>query len=135
MANDLNHCSFIGRIGRDAELVGNNSNVCKFSLAVNEEYLDKNTSEKVRQTEWVNCVAFGKLAEVCMRFLKKGAKAYVSGKFKVTKYVGKDGVEKSAVQINVNEMQVLTFAEGAFDDSKPESKAVNDFDDSMDIPF
>jgi single-strand DNA-binding protein len=133
MASDLNQCNFIGRVGRDAELVGSNNNVCKFSLAVNEEYLDKNTGEKVRQTEWVNCVAFSKLAEVCMRFMKKGAKAYVSGKFKVTKYVGKDGMEKSAVQINVNEMQVLTFVEGSSEDDKPlANTGTNNFDD---IPF
>ena len=131
MSNDLNQCNFIGRLGRDAESVNTSTGTAmtKFSIAVSEEYLSKGTAEKVKSTEWVNCVAFGKLADVCAKYLKKGSKVYVSGKFKTNKYVNKDGVEKVAFQINVNELQMLNFV-----DQQEEKVDTSEFTDE-DIPF
>ena len=133
MSSDLNQCSFIGRLGRDAEYTTAASGVAKFSLAVNEEYLDKNTAEKIKKTEWINCIAFGKLADVCVKFLKKGARAYISGKFKTNKYIGKDGIEKTAFQIHVQDLQILTFVEGTEPHHSEEKQDTSEFD--TDIPF
>ena len=133
MSSDLNHCSFIGRLGRDAELVDRSTQICKFSLAVNEEYLNKN-GEKVKTTEWINCIAFGKLADICHRFLKKGARAYVSGKFKLNKYTTKEGVEKTSFQIHVQDLQILTFVEGTEPHHTEEKVDTSEFD-SDEIPF
>lgn len=112
MSNDLNRVHFIGRLGRDAEYIptATGTAMCKFSIAVSESYRDA-AGQKEKTTQWVNCVVFGKLVEVCMKFLRKGSRAYVGGKFNSNKYVGKDGVEKTGVQINVQELQVLDFAE------------------------
>ena len=73
MANDLNNCTFIGRLGRDPEVKAMQSgkNVCNFSLAVGSSWKDK-TGEKQESTEWVNCVVYDKLADICEQYLTKG---------------------------------------------------------------
>jgi single-strand DNA-binding protein len=143
MANDLNLCQFIGRLGRDPEsrYMPNGDPITSFSLAVGSIYKNKQ-GEKVDNTEWVNVSVFGKLAEVCSQYLKKGSQVYVSGRMKTEKYTDKAGVEKYSVKIIADRMQML--------DSKPESDrgtqvraamnaqapSGNPFDDlENDIPF
>jgi len=55
MANDINLCTFTGRLGRDAELkyLPNGDPVANFSIAVGESYKSK-AGEKAETTEWVN---------------------------------------------------------------------------------
>ena len=78
--------------------------------------------------EWVNVSAFGKLAEICQQYLKKGSQVYVSGKLKTDKYE-KDGVTKYSTKISADTIQFLSKLEG-----KPISK--DDYvDDSQNIPF
>ena len=109
----LNSCQFIGRIGRDPESRYTQSGQCvvSFSLAVDESYRDK-AGNKVEQTEWINCVAWGKQAEFISNYLSKGRLVHVIGKFKTEKYTDKAGVEKYATKINVISVQGL--------DRKPE---------------
>jgi single-strand DNA-binding protein len=143
MANDLNLCQFIGRLGRDPEsrYMPNGDPITSFSLAVGSSYKNKQ-GEKVDSTEWVNISVFGKLAEVCSQYLKKGSQVYISGRMKTEKYTDKAGVEKYSVKIIADRMQML--------DSKPESDrdtqvraalnaqapSGNSFDDlENDIPF
>lgn len=108
MANDLNKCMFIGRLGRDPETnyLPSGSAVTSFSIAVGESWKDKNTGDKQERTEWINITAFGKLAEICSEYLKKGQQVFISGKFKTDKYE-KDGVTKYSTKIIANEMQML----------------------------
>lgn len=136
MSNDLNKCLFIGRLGRDAESVPTSTGtaMCKFSIAVSESHKDM-SGNKEKVTQWINCVAFGKLAEICLQFLKKGSRAYVGGKFQSNKYVGKDGVEKTGVQIIVQDLQVIDFPDKSeFDEAKSMATESDAFIDS-DIPF
>jgi single-strand DNA-binding protein len=135
MSNDLNQCNFIGRLGKNPEKIISalGLSVVRFSIAVQESYLDKN-GEKVKNVEWVTCSAFGKLADICEKYLRKGSRVYISGKFKTHKYTGKDGSEKQSTNINVNELQILTFSEET-NDKPVEAAHHSDFDDDSDIPF
>ncbi len=137
MAGDLNCCSFIGRLGRDPEThtMKNGDMMTVFSIAVGESYMNK-MGEKVKKTEWINIVAYKKLAEICSKYLVKGSQVYVSGKFNTNKYQAKDGTEKIAFQIMLDKLQMLSSnpnnlaaTEPASDPAEPD----NDFDD--DIPF
>lgn len=112
MSRDLNKCCFIGRLGNDPEgrSMPNGTAVCNLSLAVGDDYKDKN-GQKVEQTEWVRVSAFGKLAEIMQQYLQKGSKVYIEGKMKTRKYE-KDGVTHYATEINASEMYML--------DSKPQ---------------
>ena len=108
MSADLNRFEAIGRLGRDPELVSmkNGEVMTKFSIAVGESYTDK-SGEKIKKTEWINVIAYRKLAEICAKYLVKGSHVYISGKFNTNKYQGKDGTEKTSVQIILDQMQML----------------------------
>ena len=119
MSKDVNKCIFIGRLGQDPKVnfLPNGSGVTNFSIAVGDDYKDKNTGQKVEQTEWVNVSAFAKLGEVCAQYLKKGSKVYIEGKFKTRKWPHQDGSDRYSTSIQLNEMQML--------DGKPDNGGQN----------
>lgn len=98
----------VGTAGKDAETryTGSGSAVTNFTLAVNEYWTDKTTKEKQERTEWVRCVAFGKLGEIVGQFLKKGGKVYAQGKM-VTRSWDKDGQKHYTTEVHVDQFQLL----------------------------
>jgi single-strand DNA-binding protein len=104
MANDLNRCEFIGRLGKDPETrhSPDGTAVCNFFLAVGWK-----TKEK-EGVEWVRIVAFGKLAEICSDYLAKGKQVYVSGRMTTRKWADKDtGQDRYSTEIVADQMQML----------------------------
>jgi single-strand DNA-binding protein len=104
MANDLNQCQFIGRLGKDVELrfTASGDAVANFSIACGWKTKDKEGAE------WVSITAFGKLGEICGKYLKKGSQVYVSGRMRTDKYTDKvTGVEKFSTKIVAENMQML----------------------------
>ncbi|MBN49949.1 MAG: single-stranded DNA-binding protein [Spongiibacteraceae bacterium] len=114
MARSLNLCQFIGNLGQEPEVkyLPSGSAVANFSIAVADDYKDKNTGQKVEQTEWVRCTAFGKLAEIVGEYVKKGSKVYVSGKMKTRKWQAQDGQDRYTTEITVNDLQMLDSRQG-----------------------
>lgn len=108
MASDLNQCNFIGRLGRDPETryMPNGDAVTSFSIAVGESWKDKDSGEKKESTEWVRCVAWRKIGEICGEYLKKGQQVYINGKMKTRKWQ-KDGQDHYSTEIVVEQMQML----------------------------
>ena len=117
MANDLNQCNFIGRLGRDVETryMSNGDPVSSFSIAVGWKSKDKEGAE------WVNITAFGKLAEICGKYLRKGSRVFISGRFKTEKYTDKDGAEKYSTKIIADQMQMLDSKNDAEQDHESEA--------------
>lgn len=110
----LNHCTFIGNLGRDPELkyMPSGDAVCSISIATTQKWKDRNTGEQKEATEWIPLEFFGKLAEIAGQYLKKGSSIYVSGRFSTRKYTDKDGVEKYTTSIKVDQMQMLSGQPG-----------------------
>lgn len=104
----LNKCCFIGNLGKDPELrfTPQGNAVASISIGVGSSWKDKQGVQQA-QTEWISCVAFGKLAEVIGKYLKKGSKIYVEGRQKTEKYKGKDGQDKYSTKIVLNQMIML----------------------------
>lgn len=104
----LNKVILIGRLGRDPEVryMPNGEAVCNFSVATSEKYTDKN-GQRQEATEWHNVTMYRKLAEIAGQYLKKGSQVYLEGKIQSRKYQGKDGIERTAYDIIVNEMKML----------------------------
>ncbi len=115
MSKDLNLCQFIGRIGKDIELkyMPNGDAVANFSIACGDDYKDKQTGQKVEQTNWINVVAFRRLAEILGEYCNKGDQVYISGKQRTRKYQAQDGSDRYSTEIVANEMQMLGSAGGA----------------------
>jgi single-strand DNA-binding protein len=108
MANDLNCCSFIGRLGNEPETkaMPNGDMVTNISIAVGESWKDKN-GQKQEATEWVRVVAFRKLAEIIGQYLGKGDLVYISGKMKTRKWQDQSGNDRYSTEIVANNMQML----------------------------
>lgn len=142
MANDLNLFQCIGRLGKDVEVryAASGSAIASFSVALGEKYKSK-SGEQVEKTEWVNITAFGKLAEICEKYLVKGSQVYISGRMQTDKYTDKQGVEKYSTKIIANNLQMLGKAGQSNDASKAATPAtpLNDdlppIDEESDIPF
>lgn len=136
MAKDLNYCSFIGRIGNDVAVkyTPAGSAVINFSIACSDDYKDK-SGQKVEQTNWINIVAFGKLAEIIGEYCHKGSRVFVSGKQTTRKWQDKNGVDKWTTEIIANELQMLDGkAEKPVEVSQPApNDGMDDFD--QDLPF
>ena len=103
-----NHCSFIGRLGKDPETRYTQAGdaVCNFSVAVDESYKGKD-GQKVEKTEWVNCVAWRKLGEICGQYLTKGSLVAVSGKMQTRKWQDSSGQDRYTTEILLDEMRML----------------------------
>ena len=98
----------IGHLGKDPEVrsMPNGKSVASFSIACSESWKDKNTGEKVEKTEWVNCTAFEKLADIIGQYLKKGKQVYIEGRLQTDKYE-KDGQTKYSTKVVVSDMKML----------------------------
>jgi len=128
MANDLNLCQFIGRLGADPETRFTPSGlaVCNIRIACGWKSKDKEGAE------WVSVTAFGKLAEIMGQYLKKGSQVYIAGRMTTEQYE-KDGVKKYSTKIVADQMQMLDSRGSS--NSAPSAAPTQDdgFDD--DIPF
>ncbi len=115
----LNKVEIIGHLGKDPELrTLESGSVCTFSIATSEEWKDKVTQEKKNRTEWHNIVVWGKLGEVCAKYLRKGAQVYVCGKLR-TRSWEKDNVTRYTTEIFVDDMLMLGKKEGGHDNAPP----------------
>lgn len=102
MAN-LNRWEGIGRLGNPIDLryMPNGNAVANFNIAVDDSYKDKTSGQKIEQTEWVRCVAFGKTAEFLAQWLHKGKRLLAVGKLKTREYE-KDGIKRYVTEIHLS---------------------------------
>ncbi|GGY46622.1 hypothetical protein GCM10011297_19330 [Bacterioplanes sanyensis] len=108
MGRSVNKVTLIGTLGRDPEVryMPNGNAVANLSLATDESYNDKQTGQKVEQTEWHRITVYGKLAEIIQQYLKKGSRAYFEGKLRTREWE-KDGVKRYTTEIIANDMMML----------------------------
>lgn len=104
----LNKVILIGRLGKDPEVryMPNSEAVCNFSVATSESWKDSN-GQKQERTEWHSITMYRRLAEIAGQYLKKGSQVYLEGKIQSRKYTDKNGIERTAYDIIVNEMKML----------------------------
>ena len=134
----LNSCSFIGNIGKlDSRFTSSGDQVVSLSLACNETWKDK-SGEKHQRCEWINVVAYKKLAEIITEYCEKGMQIYISGRMQTRKWQDSNGIDKYTTEIVASEMIMLGGKSSSQDKPKKPSKQSNDsgFDDmDDDIPF
>lgn len=139
----------IGRLGQDPDVRYTQSNtaVANMSIATSERYKDK-SGEWKEKTEWHKVVAWGRTAEICQEYLKKGSQVYIEGPIQTRQWEDKDGQTRYTTEIKALQMTMLdsksdNSGSGAAaqqnQGSKPVSSSVNlnenmdDIDD--DLPF
>ena len=104
----LNKVILIGRLGKDPEtrFMPNGEAVCNFSVATSESWKDQ-SGQRQERIEWHNITMYRRLAEIAGQYLKKGSQVYLEGRIQSCKYTDKNGVERTAYDIIVNEMKML----------------------------
>lgn len=100
----INKVILIGALGKDPDVRATASGlaVASFSLATSRKQKDKTDV-----TQWHNCVAFGKTAELVESYLKKGSKLYLEGELQYQEYE-KDGIKRVSTKIVINDMSFLS---------------------------
>jgi single-strand DNA-binding protein len=105
----VNKVILIGNLGRDPEVryASSGTAVCNFTMATSRTFKDKQ-GERKDETEWHRVVAFGRTAEVCGEYLKKGSQVYIEGRLQTRKWQDKEtGTDRYTTEILVDTMKML----------------------------
>ena len=108
MAGGLNKVLLMGNLGRDPEVrfTTGGTSVANFSIATNESWKDKN-GQLQEKTEWHRIVVWGKLAELCGEYLKKGRQAFIEGRLQTREWTDKEGKKNYSTEIVANNVQFI----------------------------
>ena len=109
MSASLNKVMLIGRLGSDVKThqFEDGNSISNFSLATSEYYKNKETGEKVENTEWHKIVAKNRLATICDKYLNKGDAIYVEGKLHTRSWED-NGTKKYSTEIVANKIEFLS---------------------------
>ncbi|GAB1857558.1 single-stranded DNA-binding protein [Flavobacteriaceae bacterium MHTCC 0001] len=109
MAGTLNKVMLIGNLGDDVKMHYFEGGGCvgRFPLATSETYTNKQTNEKVTNTEWHNIVVRNKGAEICEKYLSKGDKVYIEGRLKTRKWIDDKGNDRYSTEIQCTDFTFL----------------------------
>lgn len=138
----VNKVILVGRLGTDPEVkaVGPGTNVARFSVATTESWVKE--GQKQEKTEWHRVVVWGKLAELCGKYLSKGRQVYLEGKLQTRSWEDPSGQKKYSTEVVASTVQFL----GSAQQERSSSSMVDDsvaqdfgpeptFDPSEEIPF
>jgi single-strand DNA-binding protein len=112
----LNRVQLIGNLGKDPETryTPKGNAVCSFTVAVNRHWRGADGESK-EATDWFNVDAWGKLGEICQKYLGKGRLVYIEGRLQTDRYEAEDQV-RYFTKVVAAEMQML--------DRKPEEPEI-----------
>ena len=136
----MNKFQFMGRLTRDPEsrvLPNSNTPVTTFSIAVNRRFADANGE---RKTDFFNLTAFGKLADFCAKYYRKGQQVLVEGRIQNSSWDDQNGQKRYATDFIIENAY---FADSRRDQTMtneevPSSSMDGEFitvDDTDDLPF
>ena len=136
----INKVILIGNLGKDPEIrhFENGGSLARFSLATSETYTNKETNEKVTQTEWHTVVTRGGLAsKVVEPYLKKGNSVYIEGKLRTRSWEDKDGVTRYTTEVLCDSLEMLGKKSDSSEASSSSQSATTPLQDSPDddLPF
>ena len=123
MARGINKVILIGNLGQDPEVrfTPSGTAVANLNLATSDTWMDRQSGQRQERTEWHRIVAWGRLAEICNQYLKKGSKVYIEGRLQTRSWEGQDGQKRYTTEIVAGEMQMLDSREdtGGYQQQQP----------------
>jgi single-strand DNA-binding protein len=104
----VNKVILIGNLGSDPQVryTPGGQAVANFNIATSERFNNK-AGEKEERTEWHRIVAWGKLAEICQQYLKKGKQVYIEGRLQTRQWEDQQGQKRQTTEIVAQNMQML----------------------------
>jgi single-strand DNA-binding protein len=114
MAGGVNKVILIGNLGADPEVrfTPGGQAVANFRIATSDTWTDKN-GQKQERTEWHRIVVWGKLAELCGEYLKKGRQCYVEGRLQTREWTDKENRKNYTTEVVANAVTFLGGRDGA----------------------
>ena len=124
----MNKVFLLGNIGKEIEIkYSNDKAIARFSLAVKRKF----AREGEQDTDWLNIVAFSKLAEFCEKWLHKGSKIIVIGRIATGSYTDKDGNKRYTTDIIADEIE---FAQSKKDEEANQNNAPQEDSGFANVP-
>ncbi len=113
MSKSLNKVSLLGRLGRDPDLrfTGAGTPFCRLRVATNDGFKNQE-GEWTERTQWHTLVSWGKLAEICNQYLKKGDQAYFEGSLQTRSFEDTNGNTRYITEVKLREMILLGSSTG-----------------------
>ena len=110
----VNKVILLGNLGADPEVrfTPGGQPVANFRMATTDSWMDKNSNQRQERTEWHRVVVWGKLAELCGEYLKKGRQCYVEGRLQTREWQDKDGQKRYTTEVVANQVVFLGGREG-----------------------
>jgi len=138
----MHKITIIGHLGRDPEMkyTPDGKAVTTFSVASSRKYTTS-SGEQREETEWFNCSAWNKLAEICNQYLTKGKQVYVEGRLKSRSYQTQAGETRFSLDVTCQEIQFLGGGQGRDQDRDQDQDQGRDREpvavgeDVNDLPF
>ncbi len=133
----------VGNLGRDPEMryTPSGQAVTNFSVAVNDNFTSSN-GEKVERTIWVRVSTWGKQAEICNQYLKKGRKVLVEGRLVTDPATGgprvwerQDGTKSASFEVSAQTVRFLSQRGDDDGGATPPGESATPSDEGGDIPF
>ena len=108
MAKSINKVILLGHLGRDPDphTTPGGRFVVNFTVATNRARRDA-AGNQVEETEWFRVAVWDQLAQTAEQYLRKGAKIYLEGRLQTRRYVDRDNVERTAVEIVASDFVML----------------------------
>lgn len=108
MAQQLNAAFFEGNLGQPPELqfLPDGQPYCRMSFGNSDDYKNGD-GELIKRTQWCSIITWGKLAEACAEFLKKGSRALAQGKLEQRRWEDDEGNKKSMLRIKAFRVEFL----------------------------
>lgn len=120
----VNKVIIVGNLGADPEMryLPSGEAVANLRVATTDSWKDKD-GNKQEATEWHRISFFGRQAEVCGQYLKKGSQIYVEGSIRTRKWQGQDGQDRYTTEIRGDRMQMLGGRQGMGGDMPRDNEA------------
>ena len=134
--SDLNKVMLIGNLTKDPEgkALATGQSLSSFSIATNRTWKDASGTKK-EQVEFHNIVVWGKLADICNQYLKKGKKIYVEGRLTTRTWDDQNGVKRYRTEIVAENMSMLDSKGGSSSTSSSGAPAQNHAQQEEELPI
>ena len=118
----MNKVVLIGRLTKNPELrfaAGSGTAVSRFTVAITRQF-------KKDETDFINCVAFGKTAETISQYLRKGRQIAVTGSIRTGSYDAKDGTKRYTTDVAVDSFEFIGSKDSGSSDSENSTQPSHD---------
>ena len=97
----MNQVNLLGRLSKDVDYRTGNTNIARFTLAVNRKF-------KRDEVDFINCIAFGKTADIINQYFSKGSQIAISGNIRTGSYEAQDGTKRYTTDVVVETFDFIS---------------------------